>query len=79
MLLQRIDAFYRTVTEKMLTYALGRGVDAGDMPAIRAIVREAAETDYRAQSFILAVVRSLPFQMKRAALPANLTASGAAQ
>ena len=78
-LLQRIDAFYRTVTENLLTYALGRGVDAGDMPAIRAILREAAESDYRAQALILAVVRSLPFQMKQAAVSGALTASGAAQ
>ena len=78
-LLHRVDAFYRTVTERMLTYALGRGVDAGDMPAIRAILREVAETDYRAQSLILAVVRSLPFQMKQAAGGADLTARGAAQ
>ena len=78
-LLHRVDAFYRTVTERMLTYALGRGVDAGDMPAIRAILREVAETDYQAQSLILAVVRSLPFQMKQAAGGADLTARGAAQ
>ena len=67
-LINRVDAFYRTVTQKMLTYALGRGVDARDMPAVRAILREAAETEYRARSFIVAIARSLPFQQKRSAV-----------
>ena len=78
-LLHRIDAFYRTVAERMLTYGLGRGVDAGDMPAVRSILREAAETDYRSQSFVLAVVKSLPFQMKRSSFEEISTAAGAAQ
>ena len=57
--------FVATVTEKLLTYALGRGVEPHDRPAIRAIVREAADDDYRWSSIILGIARSLPFQMRR--------------
>jgi hypothetical protein len=64
-LLHRLEEFHRTLVEKMLTYALGRGVGAADMPVVRAILREAARDDYRAQSVVLAVVRSLPFQLRR--------------
>ena len=55
----------RTLTEKLLTYALGRGLEYYDMPAVRKIVRDAARNDYRASSLILGVVDSLPFQMRR--------------
>ena len=61
----RRDEFVATVTEKLLTYALGRGIEHYDRPAIRAIVREAAEDDYRWSSIILGITRSLPFQMRR--------------
>ena len=64
-LLDRSDEFVTTVTEKLLTYALGRGVEYYDRPAIRAIVREAASSDYRWSSLILGVARSVPFQMRR--------------
>ena len=57
--------FVTTVTEKLLTYALGRGIEYYDRPAIRAIVREAAMDDYRWSSLILGITRSLPFQMRR--------------
>jgi hypothetical protein len=66
-LLGRIDVFYRTLTEKMLLYALGRGVAPSDAPAVRSILREAARQDYRAQAVVTAIVKSLPFQMKRVA------------
>ena len=75
-LVARIDGFYRTLTEKTLTYALGRGMVAGDMPAVRAILRDAAPTGYRAQSLILSVVKSSAFQTKRAAVNDASTASG---
>ncbi len=78
-LVNQIDAFYKNVAERLLTYALGRGTEAEDMPAVRAIVREAETADYRAQSFILAVVRSLPFQMKQAAGGEVLAVAGPAQ
>jgi hypothetical protein len=58
------DRFVVTLTEKMLTYALGRGLEYYDAPAVRAIVREAAKNDYRFSSLILGVVQSAPFQMR---------------
>ncbi|PYS46171.1 MAG: hypothetical protein DMG13_30545, partial [Acidobacteria bacterium] len=51
---------------RLLTYALGRGVEAFDMPAIRKIVRDAASGDYRWSSLIMGIVKSVPFQMRRA-------------
>jgi hypothetical protein len=57
--------FARTVTEKLLTYALGRGVEYEDMPVVRAIVREAARNDYRFSALIDGIVKSEPFQMNR--------------
>jgi hypothetical protein len=50
----------------MLTYALGRGLDYHDMPAVRSIVREAARNNYRFSSLVLGSVRSEPFQMRMA-------------
>jgi hypothetical protein len=64
-LLNPPDRFVRTLTEKMLTYALGRGLEHYDMPAVRKITREAARNNYRASSVVLGVVNSLPFQMRR--------------
>ena len=64
-LLGRRLEFVATVTEKLLIYALGRGVEFYDRPAIRTIVREAARDDYRWSSVILGVVTSQPFQMRR--------------
>jgi hypothetical protein len=53
----------RTVTEKLLTYALGRGVEYYDMPVVRSIVGAAAEDDYRFTTLVLEVVKSEPFRM----------------
>jgi mono/diheme cytochrome c family protein len=58
--------FVRTATEKLLTYALGRGVEYYDYPTIRSIDRVAARDNYRISSLILAIVKSMPFQMRRA-------------
>jgi hypothetical protein len=58
--------FVETVILKMLTYALGRGVDSGDRPVIRKIARDAAAGGYRFDAVILGIVRSVPFQMRRA-------------
>jgi mono/diheme cytochrome c family protein len=55
--------FARVVTEKMLTYALGRGVEYGDMPLVRSIVKDAESTQYRFSSIILGIVKSQAFQM----------------
>jgi mono/diheme cytochrome c family protein len=65
LMLKRSDRFVQTVTEKLLTYALGRGVDYRDAPAVRQIARQAAARDYRWSSVILGIVTSQPFQMRR--------------
>ena len=65
-LLARQDEFVTTVAEKLLTYALGRGIEHYDRPALRAIVRDAAADGYRWSSLVLGVARSLPFQLRRA-------------
>ena len=59
-------SFIRTVTEKLLSYAIGRSVEYYDQPAIRRIVFEAASNDYRWSSIILGIVNSMPFQMRSA-------------
>lgn len=64
-LLQNPDAFVGTMTEKLLTYALGRGLGYYDAPAVRRIVREAEAQDYRFSSLILGIVNSTPFQMRK--------------
>jgi hypothetical protein len=61
------ELFAGTMTEKMLTYALGRGIDYRDMPAVRAIVRDAARNNYRFSAIIMGIVRSTPFQMRMVA------------
>jgi hypothetical protein len=65
MLLGQPEDFAYVVAERMLTYALGRGLEYYDVPAVRKIVREAAREDYRWSSFILATAKSIPFQMRR--------------
>lgn len=54
-----------TLTEKLLTYALGRGLEHYDAPAVRAITRAAHAKDYRFSSVVLGIVHSTPFQMRR--------------
>jgi hypothetical protein len=66
-LMREPEIFVGTVTEKLLTYALGRGLSASDMPAVRAIVRDARRDDYRFSSIVLGIIRSAPFQMRAAA------------
>jgi hypothetical protein len=65
-ILKRVDAFIGSFTENLLAYGLGRLIDYRDMPAVRAIVRDAAKNDSRFSSFVLGVVRSVPFQMRKA-------------
>jgi hypothetical protein len=65
-LVSHSDAFILNFTEKLLTYALGRGIEYYDKPAVRAIDRQAASNGNRFSSFVLGIVRSAPFQMKRA-------------
>jgi hypothetical protein len=64
-LLKRPELFASTLTEKMLTFALGRGVETYDAPAVRKIVREAAEDEYRFSAIVLGIVNSTPFTMRR--------------
>jgi len=65
LLLSQQDQFVQTVTEKLLTYALGRQLEYYDAPVVREITRGAAADDHRWSSVILAIVRSMPFQMRR--------------
>jgi hypothetical protein len=68
-LLRQPENFVGTMTEKLLTYALGRGLGYADMPAVRGIVREAAMADYRFSSLVMGVVTSVPFTMRMKPLP----------
>jgi len=63
-ILDKPGLFVGTLTEKLLTYALGRGVDAGDRPAVREIIRGAAKNDYKFSSIVLGITKSVPFRMR---------------
>jgi mono/diheme cytochrome c family protein len=62
----RPDVFVGVMTEKMLIYALGRGIDYRDMPVVRSVVADARAKDYRFSSIILGIAKSAPFQFKEA-------------
>jgi hypothetical protein len=62
----RDEEFATTITTKLLTYALGRGVESYDLPAVRGVVRRSAPSGYRWSSIVLGIVESTPFQMRRA-------------
>ena len=64
-ILARPIVFVGTMTEKLLTYALGRGLGHHDGPAVRKVVRHAAANDYRFSSLVLGIIESTPFQMRR--------------
>jgi hypothetical protein len=66
-LVKRSDVFFGTMAEKLLTYALGRGLQHYDMPVVRGIVRGAARQDHRFSAYILEIVASAPFQMRTTA------------
>ena len=68
--LERREMFVRALTEKLMTYALGRGIELDDKPLVRTVVRQAAARDYRWSAIVLGIVRSAPFQMKKAPAPA---------
>ena len=74
-LLERPELFVRTLTEKLLTFALGRGVEPHDAPAVRRIVREARSDDYRFSSLVQGIVNSVPFQMRTKSNPEALSAN----
>ena len=65
--LLRSDRFVATLTEKMMTYALGRGLEYYDAPAVRAILRDGSRDEYRFSTLVLGVVQSAPFRMRKAA------------
>jgi hypothetical protein len=65
-LLRQPDRFVAAFTEKLLVYALGRGLDHHDMPAVRAIVRDAGGDGHRFGAIVLGIARSVPFQMREA-------------
>ncbi|HLK46656.1 MAG TPA: DUF1592 domain-containing protein [Bryobacteraceae bacterium] len=78
-LLSRPDVFVSTLTDKLLTYALGRGIRYYDMPAVRAITRQATASNYRFSALISGIVKSTPFQMRvtpALVLPAHSAAAG---
>jgi hypothetical protein len=64
-LLSQPSGFVTTMSEKLLTYALGRGLEYYDAPAVRKIVQDAAKNDYRFSTVITSIVKSVPFQMRR--------------
>jgi len=77
-ILRRPEQFVQTMTEKLMTYALGRTVEYYDMPAVRKIVHAAAATNYRFSSIVKGIVASEPFQMRKvpeAQAPESSTAS----
>jgi hypothetical protein len=65
-LLLHPERFVGTMTEKLMTYALGRGLEYYDMPVVRSIARDAARNDDRFSSLVMGIVKSTPFQMRRA-------------
>jgi len=78
-LMARPDVFVGTITEKMLIYALGRGLEPVDMPVVRSVVKNAAAQNYAMQSIVLGIVRSVPFQMRTALRPAAAPVTTSAQ
>jgi hypothetical protein len=75
-LLRRPELFVATLTENLLTFALGRGAEYYDAPAVRKIVHDAEKDEYRFSSLILGIVKSVPFQM-RCAEPTSVAAKTA--
>jgi hypothetical protein len=65
LLTKKRDVYVENFTERLLTYALGRGVEEYDRPVIRRITRQSAQDDYRWSSIILNIVKSLPFQLSQ--------------
>ena len=68
-LLAHPERFVGTMTEKLMTYALGRGLEYYDIPVVRSIIRDAASDNYRFSSIVMGIVNSTPFQMRRAREP----------
>jgi uncharacterized protein DUF1588/uncharacterized protein DUF1585 len=64
-ILSRKDEFVEGLADKLLTYALGRGLEYYDQPVVRDIRRQAEKNDYKFSSLVLAIVNSVPFEMRR--------------
>jgi hypothetical protein len=71
LLLEQPGQFPKTVTAKLMAYALGRRLEYYDQPAVRQIVRDAAAHDYRWSSLVMGIVKSPAFQMRAAATSTN--------
>ncbi len=72
-ILSRPEAFATVLTERLMTYALGRGVEPSDMPVVRSIVKKSAPNNYRLESIVQSIVESAPFQMRTRLEPAEPT------
>lgn len=77
-LLTREDDIARNVVERLMAYALGRGLEPEDLPSVSLIVRQSKPGGYRMQDLMTGVVQSLPFRYKRRAIPVTAAASAAA-
>jgi hypothetical protein len=75
-LMRHPDYFVENFTEKLLTYALGRGLEYYDMPIVRDITRRAGDDDYRFSAIIKAIAASVPFRMKEVAGPVTTGLAG---
>jgi hypothetical protein len=64
-----LEDFVRTITEKLMTYALGRGLEYYDKPAVRAVMKQAEPDNYRISAILTAIEESVPFQMRRSPEP----------
>jgi hypothetical protein len=78
-LLSRPELFTGTLTEKLLTYAIGRGLESYDMPVVRGVVRKAAAQDNHFSSIVIGIVESTPFQMRRKEAVPEPTATAVAR
>src|SRR5262249_15661512 len=63
-ILRRPEAFASLITERMMVYALGRGLEPADMPVVRRIVKKAGQNDYRLSTIVSEIINSVPFQMR---------------
>jgi hypothetical protein len=70
-LVSRPEAFATVVTERMMVYALGRGLEPADMPVVRRIVRKAGQNGYRLSTIVNEIIASAPFQMRTRLEPAQ--------
>ncbi len=75
-LLRQPDMFVQTVTEKLMIYALGRGLQPYDMPSVRAIVRDTAQSNYRFSAIVMGIIASTPFQKRVTLVESDRIAQG---